>query len=76
MATAYFDVQEARGRLAGNLDAVAKAQDLEKQIRGVAGGLSGGIVPQIEVNRVLALLDDLQQESAVSRSTWKATAPG
>ena len=42
VATAYFDVQEARGRLAGNLDVVAKAEELEKQIKGLAGGLPEG----------------------------------
>lgn len=34
VATAYFDVQEARGRLAGNLDAQAKAEDLKNRSRG------------------------------------------
>jgi outer membrane protein TolC len=70
VATAYFDVQEARGRLAGNLDAVAKAESLEKQIRGLAGGL----VPQIEIDRVLALLFDLQQEAAASRGAWQTNS--
>ena len=76
MATAYFDVQEARGRLAGNLDAVAKAEDLEKQIRGLAGvgGPPGGFAPQFEVDRVLALLYDLQQEAAASRGAWQANS--
>ena len=74
VATAYFDVQEARGRLAGNLDAQIKAKDLEKQIKGLAGGVAGGIVPQIEVDRVLALLFDLEQEAAVSRATWQGNS--
>jgi outer membrane protein TolC len=74
VATAYFDVQEARGRLAGNLDAVAKAEDLEKQIKGLSEGLAGGIVPQIEKDRVLALLYDLRQEAAVSRGTWQTSS--
>ena len=76
VATAYFDVQEARGRLAGNLDAVAKAEALEKQIRGLsgAGGAAGGLVPQIEMDRVLALLYYLQQEAAGSRGAWQANS--
>ena len=76
VATAYFDVQEARGRLAGNLDAQAKAEDLEKQIRGLSGGAAGGLVPQIEIDRVLALLFDLEQEAAVSRARGKPPVPG
>ncbi len=74
VATAYFDVQEARGRLAGNLDAQAKAEDLEKQIRGLSGGAAGGLVPKIEIDRVLALLFDLEQEAAVSRGAWQTTS--
>jgi outer membrane protein TolC len=76
VATAYFDVQEARGRLAGNLDAVAKAGDLEKQIRGLAGagGPAGGLAPQIEIDRVRALLYDLQQEAAASRAAWQTNS--
>ncbi len=75
VATAYFEVQEARGRLGGNLDAVTKGEELEKQIRGLAGGaVAGGLVPPIEVNRVLALVFDLQQEAAASRGAWQASS--
>jgi outer membrane protein TolC len=70
VATTYFDVQEARGRLAGNLDAKAKAEDLQKQIKGLAEGL----VPEIEVDRVLALLYDLEQEAAASRAAWRTSS--
>ena len=61
VATAYFDVQEARGRLAGNLDAKAKADDLVRRV----GGLARGLVPEIEVDRVRTLLLDLEQEIAL-----------
>jgi outer membrane protein TolC len=75
VATTYFDVQEARGRLAGNLDATAKALALEKQIRGLAGGQAeGGLVPQIEVDRVLALRYDLEQKAAASRAAWQTSS--
>jgi outer membrane protein TolC len=74
VATAYFDVQEARGRLAGNLDALAKAEDLAKQIKGLSTGAAGGIVPQIEIDRVLALLYDLKQEAAASRAGWQTSS--
>jgi len=74
VATAYFDVQEARGRLGGNLDAQAKAEELEKQVRGLAGGAAGGAVPQIEIDRVLALRYDLEQEAAASRGAWQTNS--
>jgi outer membrane protein TolC len=74
VATAYFDVQEARGRLAGNLDAVAKAEELTKQVKGLSQGPAGGIVPQIEIDRVLALLYDLNQEAAASRAAWQTSS--
>jgi outer membrane protein TolC len=74
VAGAYFDVQEARGRLAGNLDSIAKADDLAKQIRGLSTGLAGGIVPQIEIDRVLSLLYDLKQEAAASRAAWQTSS--
>ena len=42
VATAYFDVQEARGRLAGNLDAQAKAESPRKTDQGVIGSQGSG----------------------------------
>ena len=70
VATTYFDVQEARGRLGGNLDAISKGKALEKQIRGLAEGL----VPRIEIDRVRALLFDLEQEAAASRLAWQSSS--
>ena len=70
VATAYFDVQEARGRLAGNLDAKAKADDLVRRVAGLARSL----VPEIEVDRVRALLRDLEEEIAASRGAWRTNS--
>ena len=67
VALAYFDVQQARGTLAGTLDAVAKANVLVQK----TAGLARGLVPEIEVDRARALLFDLQQQAAASRANWR-----
>lgn len=70
VARAYFDVQQARGVLAGSLDSVAKGKDLEKQISGLAEGL----VPAIEVDRVRTTLADLRQQSESARGAWRVAS--
>ena len=70
VAVAYFDVQQARGTLAGTLDAVAKAEVLVRKTTGLAKGL----VPGIEVDRARALLFDLQQQVAASRANWRISS--
>ena len=60
VALAYFDVQQARGTLAGTLDAAAKAEVLVRK----TAGLAKGLVAEIEVDRARALLFDLQQQVA------------
>ena len=67
VALAYFDVQQARGTLAGTLDAVAKAEVLVRK----TAGLAKGLVAEIEVDRARALLFDLQQQVAASRANWR-----
>jgi len=70
VAVAYFDVQQARGTLAGTTDAVARAEVLVRKTTGLAEGL----VPGIEVDRARALLFDLQQQVAASRANWRITS--
>ena len=70
VALAYFDVQQARGTLAGTLDAVAKAEVLVRK----TAGLAKGLVAEIEVDRARALLLDLQQQVAASRADWRITS--
>ena len=70
VALAYFDVQQARGTLAGTLDAVAKAEMLVRK----TAGLAKGLVAEIEVDRARALLFDLQQQVATSRADWRITS--
>ena len=70
VAVAYFDVQQARGILAGDVDSVAKAEMLVQKTTGLAKGL----VPGIEVDRARALLLDLQQQVAVARANWRISS--
>jgi outer membrane protein TolC len=66
VALAYFDVQQARGTLAGTLDSVTRARDLARRV----GALGRGLAPQIEVERVNTLLADLEQQAASFRQDW------
>jgi outer membrane protein TolC len=66
VATAYFDVQQARGVLAGTLDSVARARDLARRV----GALGRGLTPRIEVERVNTLLENLEQQAATFRQDW------
>lgn len=70
VAVAYFDVQYARGKLAATLDTVAKGEDLIRRISGLAGGL----VPEIEVDRVRAFVFALRQEMAGARGAWRVSS--
>ena len=67
VAVSYFDVQQARGILAGTLDSVAKARDLSRRI----GALGRGLAAPIEVERVRAALADLEQQAASFRQDWR-----
>jgi outer membrane protein TolC len=67
VAVAYFDVQQARGILAGALDSVARARVLARRV----GALGRGLAPAIEVERVRAALADLEQQAASARQDWR-----
>jgi outer membrane protein TolC len=70
VAVAYFDVQQARGVLAGTLDSVARARDLARRV----GALGRGLAPPIEVERVNTLLADLEQQAASFRQDWRTSS--
>jgi outer membrane protein TolC len=67
VALAYFDVQQSRGILAGTLDAAARARDLERRVT----SLGRGLAPAIEVERVRATREDLEQQAASARQDWR-----
>jgi outer membrane protein TolC len=70
VAEAYFDVQQARGVLAGTLDSVDKARELARRV----GALGRGLAPLIEVERVNTLLADLRQQAATNRQDWRTSS--
>jgi len=70
VAQCYFDVQEARGRLAGVLDSSAKARELDARIESLARGL----VPEMEVNRARVLSARLNAQAAAARGDWQTAS--
>jgi len=67
VAEAYFNVQQARGRLAGADDAQAKSRDLVSK----AILLAKDLVPPVEINRTRTQLADLEQADAGAREQWR-----
>jgi outer membrane protein TolC len=70
VAEAYFNVQQARGRLAGAEDAVAKSQELVRR----AAGLSKDLAAPIEVNRARTQLEDLKRLATSAREQWRVAS--
>jgi outer membrane protein TolC len=66
VTTAYFDVQQARGTLAGTRDCVVRARELARRV----SALGRGLAPQIEVERVNALLANLEEQDASFYRDW------
>lgn len=70
VAESYFNVQEARGRLAGAEDVVAKAEELARRIQ----GLTKVLTAPVEVDRALTELAALEQDLAMARGRWRVTS--
>ncbi len=70
VAETYFNVQQARGRLAGMQDTLEKTRDLQKRVNSLAKGL----VPFMELDRVRALAADLEQSVVLAREDWRTTS--
>lgn len=65
---AYFSVQQARGELAGAVDATRRTEELVAQTR----KLAPAIVPDLEVARAEAELARRQQAELIARQRWQA----
>lgn len=64
---AYFNVQQARGDLAGARDALRYAEDLLLRL----DKLSPELVPALEVNRARTLAARLRQAALQSQNSWR-----
>lgn len=69
VAEAYFSVQQARGDLAGALDAAAKAEELVRQ----ATALAEGLAPPAEAARARAELARRRQAVYTARERWRTS---
>ncbi len=70
VAEAYFNVQQARGRLAGAHEAAEKGRALDKQV----AELGKDLVPPIEANRVRAQLAGVQQAETLAYEDWRVAS--
>jgi outer membrane protein TolC len=67
VAEAYFNVQQARGQLAGAQDAVTKATELVRTVTALGKDLTA----PFEVERVRAQLAETEQAEALAREQWR-----
>jgi outer membrane protein TolC len=70
VAETYFNVQQARGRLAGAQDALDKSVELQKMV----AGLRAGLVAPVELDRVRAEAADLQEAVTTAREDWRTAS--
>jgi outer membrane protein TolC len=70
LTQAYFNVQQARGELAGYRDALQYADDLLRSLDKLAPGLA----PILEVNRARTLAARLRQTMLQSENNWRAAS--
>ena len=70
VAVAYFNVQQARGRLAGTVDTVAKGRELVRKVEVLGKGLAA----QVETDRAKTLLADLEENAVKARNEWRVAS--
>jgi outer membrane protein TolC len=70
VAVAYFDVQQARGEVAGALDAARRAEDLVARTQKLAPGL----VPAVEINRAKAELARTKENVEAAYERWQVAS--
>jgi outer membrane protein TolC len=70
VSDAYFNVQQARGELAGAVETTQRTEELVRRTRKLAPAL----VPDLEVDRVEAELVRRQQAESLARERWKVAS--
>lgn len=70
VAEAYFNVQQARGEVAGAMDSLYRTEDLAKKIEKLVEGLS----PAVEKNRALTELANRQQAVETAFERWQTAS--
>ncbi|HZT80334.1 MAG TPA: TolC family protein [Gemmataceae bacterium] len=71
VAEAYFNVQQARGELAGAVDAVRRAEEVVRLAEQI---YKQGRVPEVEVVRARAELARRRQAVCTARERWRVTS--
>jgi outer membrane protein TolC len=66
-AEAYFNVQQARGRVAGAQDAIDKGQALVEKVR----VLSKGVLSRGDLHRAQAALADIEESMTIDQENWR-----
>ena len=70
VAVAYFDVQQARGELAGATLASRKAEEVSRR----AEQLAAGLAPPLEATRARVELSRRRQAEAIARERWRTAS--
>jgi outer membrane protein TolC len=70
VSDAYFNVQQARGELAGAAETARRTEDLVRRTR----QLAPAIVPELETDRAEAELARRQQAELLARERWKVAS--
>jgi outer membrane protein TolC len=70
VAQAFFQVQQARGELAGAIDTLTRADDFVRRIEGLAEGL----VPPVEIHRAKSERARRRQAVELARQKWETAS--
>jgi outer membrane protein TolC len=70
VAEAYFNVQQARGRMAGTQDALEKSRQLVKTVQ----ALGKDLIAPIEEDRALTQFADLERELSMMYQEWRVNS--
>jgi outer membrane protein TolC len=70
-AEAYFNVQQARGELAGALDSAHRAAEVAEKTEKL---VKGGLAPEVELGRIRAEASRRRQATQDARERWRTTS--